>query len=53
MNIPRAVRLATCCAIVATATPVAVAQNYPNRPVRIIAQFTPGTSTDILARVIG
>jgi len=53
MNIPRAVRLATCCAIVATAMPVAVAQNYPNRPVRIIAQFTPGTSTDILARVIG
>jgi len=29
------------------------AQNYPNRPIRIIAQFTPGTSTDILARVIG
>ena len=30
-----------------------LAQNYPNRPIRIIAQFTPGTSTDILARVIG
>ncbi len=29
------------------------AQNYPSRPIRIIAQFTPGTSTDILARVIG
>jgi tripartite-type tricarboxylate transporter receptor subunit TctC len=29
------------------------AQNYPTRPIRIIAQFTPGTSTDILARVIG
>lgn len=25
---------------------------YPNRPIRIIAQFTPGTSTDILARVV-
>lgn len=25
--------------------------NYPNRPIRIIAQFTPGTSTDIMARV--
>ena len=28
------------------------AQNYPNRPIRVIAQFQPGTSTDILARVI-
>ena len=24
---------------------------YPSRPIRIIAQFTPGTSTDIMARV--
>lgn len=31
---------------------VAHAQNYPNRPIRIIAQFQPGTSTDILARVV-
>lgn len=29
----------------------AAAQPYPARPVRIIAQFTPGTSTDIMARV--
>ncbi len=40
------------CAGVAAAT-AAHAQNYPSRPIRIIAQFTPGTSTDILARVIG
>jgi tripartite-type tricarboxylate transporter receptor subunit TctC len=39
------------CVAVAAAT-AAHAQNYPNRPIRIIAQFTPGTSTDILARVI-
>ena len=27
-------------------------QPYPSKPIRIIAQFQPGTSTDILARVI-
>jgi tripartite-type tricarboxylate transporter receptor subunit TctC len=39
---------------VATLPVVAHAQQpspYPARPVRIIAQFTPGTSTDIMARV--
>src|SRR4249920_242740 len=48
-----AVRLAAVCALIAIALPDAYAQSYPTRPIRIIAQFTPGTSTDILARVIG
>ena len=30
----------------------AIAGEYPAKPIRIIAQFTPGTSTDILARII-
>ena len=30
---------------------LASSQSYPTRPIRIIAQFTPGTSTDIMARV--
>jgi len=29
------------------------AQNYPNKPIRWIVGFTPGTATDIVARMIG
>lgn len=36
-----------------TAAPHAFAQAYPARPVHIIAPFTPGGSTDLLARAIG
>ncbi|MEQ1773415.1 MAG: tripartite tricarboxylate transporter substrate binding protein [Burkholderiales bacterium] len=32
---------------------VAVAADYPNRPLRIIVPFTAGGSTDVLARMIG
>lgn len=53
MKTVSAVWLAAYCALFAIAVPAAHAQDYPMRPVRIIAQFTPGTSTDILARVIG
>ncbi len=31
----------------------AVAQDYPNKPIRIITAFGPGTATDIAARAIG
>jgi tripartite-type tricarboxylate transporter receptor subunit TctC len=38
--------------VIAAAPAVTLAQTYPSRPIRIIAQFQPGTSTDILARVV-
>ncbi len=38
--------------VAALVTATATASEYPAKPIRIIAQFTPGTSTDILARII-
>jgi tripartite-type tricarboxylate transporter receptor subunit TctC len=44
-------RLIVLC-VIAAAPAVTLGQTYPSRPIRIIAQFQPGTSTDILARVV-
>lgn len=36
-----------------SAIPGVAQQNYPNRPVRIIVGFQPGSSSDVAARVVG
>ena len=39
-------------AVLALLACAAGASEYPAKPIRIIVQFTPGTSTDVLARLI-
>jgi tripartite-type tricarboxylate transporter receptor subunit TctC len=39
-------------ALLALAAAPAFAQNFPNKPVRLIIAFTPGSSTDIIARAV-
>jgi tripartite-type tricarboxylate transporter receptor subunit TctC len=55
MKFPRRkiLELATGAALLPTASRFVLAQNYPIRPVRLIAEFSPGGVVDMWARLIG
>jgi tripartite-type tricarboxylate transporter receptor subunit TctC len=48
-----AITLGIIACTVTLATPVAIAVDYPTRPVRIIVPFGAGSATDVVARTIG
>ncbi len=43
----------TSLAVLSAVAPLAVAQNFPAKPIRYVIAFPPGGSNDILARIIG
>jgi len=53
MIINRRLWAAAACGFLALAGPLAHAQDFPSKPIRIIVPLPPGGSNDVLARVLG
>jgi tripartite-type tricarboxylate transporter receptor subunit TctC len=53
MNINRRLWAVTACTFAVFAGPLAHAQDFPNKPIRIIVPLPPGGSNDVLARLLG
>src|SRR5512132_2340838 len=45
-------RCATAAALLLALSPVAIAADYPDRPVRLIIPFPPGGSNDVVGRLV-
>jgi len=45
--------VAVCCAAALAAIQPAAAQTFPNRPIRLIVTTAPGSSNEVLARIVG
>ena len=52
MKPTRLCALAVCCAALAIGSSAAVAQSYPNKPVRMVIAFPPGGTSDFVGRVV-
>ncbi len=53
MTFNRRTLVAAACIVATTGLPLARAQGYPSKPLRIVVPWPPGGSNDVLGRVLG